>query len=134
MGRFEPRDSESSSPRMAGTGRPLYSVLTVFGVNDGALFAKLRDQRLVSRREIDVVVGIGAASAAHVFGVVGILEREYDAVHGQFREVGIPAVLRIEFGGALERIRLLAEFLADGGRAGRQRAVRGTAGHDRPCR
>ena len=82
---------------------------------------------MVPSWKINIVIGIGAPGAAHIFGIVGILERENDAIHGQLLEVWISAVLGVEFGRALERIRLLAEFLAHSRRARWQRPIRGTA-------
>ena len=83
-----------------------------------------------SMAKFDVVV----RRRAHVLRVVRILERRDDAVHRHRREVGIAAVLRVELGGALERIGLLAELFARGGRAGGQRARSTDAHRTRPCR
>src|SRR6185436_1582133 len=58
-------------------------------------------------------------------GVVGILERERNAVHRHRRKIGIAAVLPVELVGALERIRLAAELLAHRRCAGWQRPRRG---------
>ena len=102
----------------------------VFGVHrlgedDRALVAELLDQHVVARRKVHVVAGVAAAGRAHVLGVERVLEREHHAVHRHFLEIGIAAVLRVELGGALQRVGLLAEVFADRRRAGRQRAERG---------
>ena len=94
------------------------------GEDDRALVAQLPDQHMVARREIHLVGGVGAAGRAHVLRVERILEREDDAVHRHRLEVGIGAVLGIELGGALQRVGLLEEHLADRRRAGRQRPLR----------
>ena len=95
-----------------------------FGEDDRAGLAQPRDQRVIARRKIDVVGGVGAAGGPHILGVERILERERDAVHGHRRKIGIAAILLVEFVGALERIRLAAEFLADRRRSRRQRPGR----------
>src|SRR4051812_6487440 len=82
------------------------------GVDDRALLTQLRDQRVVARRKIHVVMGVSAAGGAHVLGVVGILERERDAVHRHLCEIGTAAVPPVELVGALKRIGLAAELLA----------------------
>ena len=133
MGRFTPR-STPAPPRIEGTGRPLYPVVRGLGIDDRAFCTKFTHKRLIARREIDVVIRVPAARAAHIFHVVRILEGERDAIHGQLCEIGIPSVLRVKFGGALEGIRLLAKFLAHRGRAGRQWTHPKDAGRDRPCR
>ena len=94
-------------------------------VDDRALRAQLRDERRVERRHVHREIDVVVRRRAHVLRVERILERRDDAVHRQRREVGIAAVLRVELGGALERVGLLAEFLARGRRAGGQRPGRG---------
>ena len=107
--------------RIAGPASVVFGGVRL-GEDDRAGVAQPRHQRVVARRKIHVVGGIGAAGRAHVLGVERILERERDAVHRHRRKIGIAAVLLVELVGALERVRLLAEFLAHRGRSGRQRS------------
>src|SRR5688500_13290225 len=93
-------------------------------VDDGALLAQLRDERVIARRKIDVVSGIGSARGPQVLHFIGILEGEGNAVHGERLEIGISTVLLVQFGSALQCIRLPAELLTYGWRALRQRAGR----------
>jgi MFS family permease len=60
-----------------------------------------------------MICGVAARRRAHVLGVERVLEREHDAVHRHLIERGVAAVLRIEFGGAFERIGIVAKHLAD---------------------
>ena len=80
---------------------------------------------MIARRKIDVVPGVGGAGRPHVFRLKGILEREWDAIHWELRQIRVAAVLRVQLRGALERVGLLAKFLADRRRPSRQRAARG---------
>ena len=80
---------------------------------------------MIARRKVHVVTRIGAAGRAHIFRVVGILEREGDAVHRHLRKVGIAAVLRIQFSGTFQGIRLAAKFFADLWRSRGKRAQGG---------
>ena len=133
------------SGRAARLGRRGCRVLGVhrLGIDDGARAAELSDERMVARREVDVVASVRSRRRTHVLRVERILERERDAVHRHRDEVRI-VLLRVEFRGALERIGLLPELLAHGGRAGesalRRMAVTiafardGTLAADVPCR
>src|ERR1700730_7611670 len=67
-----------------------------------------------------MICGVAARRRAHVLGVERVLEREHDAVHWHLVERGVAAVLRIEFGGAFERIGIVAKHLADRRCAGGQ--------------
>src|SRR3984893_6845168 len=93
--------------------RPLHSVHTALA----KMMAPLRrscSTRMWSRAgKIDVVGVVAARRRAHVLGVERVLEREHDAVHWHLVERGVAAVLRIEFGGAFERIGIVAKHLAD---------------------
>src|SRR5215470_15501469 len=91
------------------------------GVDDRALVPELFDQDVVARGEVDVVGGIAPAGAAHVLRVERVLEGEDDAVHRHRLEVGVPPVRGIELSRPLQRVRVAAEDLANGGRADRQR-------------
>ena len=97
------------------------------GVNDRALFPQLGDQRVVGRREIDVVTGIGGRGGTHVLRVEGILQTERNAVHGHRLQVGLRPVGLVELQRDLERVRVLAKILAHGRRSRRQRPFRRVA-------
>ena len=93
-------------------------------VDDRALRAQARDDGGVERRRIHREVDVAVRRRPHVFRVEGILDRRGDAVHRQRREIGVSAVLRVQFGGAFERVGLSAKGLADGRRSCRQRSGR----------
>ena len=91
--------------------------------------AQVRDVGRVVLRHIHGEVDVVAAGRAHVLCVVPVLQRERHAVHRQLLEIGLGAVLLVQFGGALQRIGLFAELFA------RLRARRAAAGPSTaPCR
>src|SRR3990172_4925182 len=93
-------------------GTPVVLGVDRLGVNDRAFLPQLSDQGVVSGRKIDVVARITGGRGAHVLGIVWILERKRDAVHGHGVEVGIIAELRVQLRRALQRVGLLAKLLA----------------------
>jgi hypothetical protein len=84
----------------------------------------LLDQDVIARGAIDFVRRVAAAGRAHVLHVEGVFEREHDAVHRHFLEVGIAPVLRVQRSGGFQRVGQMPEIFADRRRAFRQRPER----------